>query len=786
VNVTVPHRWLRSAFERLRPGREPRGHGCGTPMQQTPQHAGASSAPAATTRLRDRFRAHSAEIWSGFALALIALILVGTVSMLTTNQFTRNSGEVSHTFAVFDRLESLQQQITSVRSSTRAYVVTGAANMLASASEARGSIAKTLGEIRRLVADNPAQIERTDELRAAVARWLALADQIIAIHQNQGQTAALEFARTHDSETIAAEVNRRIDGMIAAEQALLDRRRSVEQDSARLAMDVSTYGTLAAVAFVIFAGVYIYKALRTLRTTTLLAERSARDARERGEELKAQAEVARLGREQFVGLLESATDAILTVDANGHITYANRRTTECFGYSLPELLGMEIEQLLPQASRAAHRGYRDAFIREPRVRPMTPDLDLSARRKDGTVFPVEVGLSPVTGQKGLQILATIRDVTQTRRAQEHRARIAALVEASRYAIISYTLDGTVLTWNEGARIVYGWRPEEMIGRDVGAIIPDRSMAEHLHQVEEIAAGRGAREYEAARRRKDGSLVQVAVSKAPIHDAHGKVAAISTISYDITERIRTERELRERTEELARSNADLEQFAYVASHDLQEPLRMVASYLQLIAQRYQGRLDADADDFINYAVDGARRMKQLINDLLNFSRAGRGPEPRPIDLNRALERALAILALAIEENHAVVNVDGLPRVMGDEARLAEVFQNLVSNAIKFRGAQPPRIRIGARREDGFWTISVADNGIGIDPAYNDRIFAMFQRLHGREEYSGTGIGLAICKRIVERTGGRIWVESEPGCGATFSFTLPAAKEDAGAQTNVSQS
>jgi PAS domain S-box-containing protein len=755
-------------------------------MQETPQHAGDSHAPVSLAGVGDRSRVHAAEIWSGYALALVTLIVVGTLAMYTTVQFERTSAMVRHTYVVIERLESLRQQVTSVRDATRAYAISGDSRLLAPAQEARGSIASGLEELRVLVSDNPPQVERSDGLRGAVERDLAILDQLAAARGSQGQAAALESARMRESASAAADVNQRIAQMIVVERALLGKRLSAERDSARMAMRVIVYGTLAAVVFVVFAGVFIFEALRAFRASTLYAESSARAAREHGEELALQAEAARLGREQFVGLLESAADAILTVDAQGRIAYANRQTAECFGYPVSELVGMEIEELVPEANRDAHRKYRAKFISEPRVRPMTSGLDLYARRKDGTKFPVEVSLSPVTGHSGLQVMATIRDATQAKRAQEYLAQISALVEASRYAIISYKPDGTVLTWNESARILYGWSPEEMIGRDVSALIPADGMADHRDRVARVAAGEGAQEYETTRRHKDGSLVQVTVSKVPILDAHGKVAAISTISYDLTERVRVERELRERTRELARSNAELEQFAYAASHDLQEPLRMVASYLQLIAQRYRGRLDADADDFINYAVDGARRMKQLINDLLNFSRAGRGGNPHPVELAGSFNRALAVLALAIEENHAVVTADALPRVIGEESGLAEVFQNLISNAIKFRSAAAPRIHIGAVHEDGYWIISVADNGIGIDPAYNDRIFAMFQRLHGREEYSGTGIGLAICKRIVERMGGRIWVESQPGCGATFRFALPQAQEDESAQTSTGQS
>jgi signal transduction histidine kinase len=236
-------------------------------------------------------------------------------------------------------------------------------------------------------------------------------------------------------------------------------------------------------------------------------------------------------------------------------------------------------------------------------------------------------------------------------------------------------------------------------------------------------------------------------------------------------VEARQKLEESVAELGRSNADLQQFAYVASHDLQEPLRMVSSYTQLIARRYKGKLDADADEFIAFAVDGANRMQRLILDLLAYSRvntAGRQFEPTAMET--VLKAALNNLTNAVKESQAVITHDPLPAVMGDDKQLAQLFQNLLSNAVKFGGAQPPRIHISAKQTDGEWLFSVRDHGIGLDPQYADRIFVIFQRLHTRAEYPGTGIGLAICKKIVERHGGRIWVESELGKGATFYFTL----------------
>jgi len=238
----------------------------------------------------------------------------------------------------------------------------------------------------------------------------------------------------------------------------------------------------------------------------------------------------------------------------------------------------------------------------------------------------------------------------------------------------------------------------------------------------------------------------------------------------------EQRVQERTTELSRSNAELEQFAYVAAHDLQEPLRKMVGFTQLLAEQYQGRLDSDADELINYVVDGATRMQQLIRELLAYSRVGsKLHAPRPIDCEEVLRRSLANVQAALEESRAVVTHDPLPTVTADGDLLVQVLQNLIDNAVKFKGPDPPSVHIHAERRSDEWVFSVRDHGIGIDPQFKEHIFVIFQRLHSRTEYSGTGIGLAICKKAVERQGRRIWVDSEPGKGATFYFTLPACRD-----------
>jgi light-regulated signal transduction histidine kinase (bacteriophytochrome) len=272
--------------------------------------------------------------------------------------------------------------------------------------------------------------------------------------------------------------------------------------------------------------------------------------------------------------------------------------------------------------------------------------------------------------------------------------------------------------------------------------------------------------------KNGRITPVLYNASVYRGESGEVIGLFAAARDITERKKAEEILKAKIEELARSNAELEQFAYVSSHDLQEPLRMISSYLQLLQRRYEGNIDEKADKYIHFAVDGAFRMQNLINDLLEFSRVTtRAGETTPTDCELVLNQVLSNLDLYIKENRATVSYGHLPEVMADNIQLAQVFQNLIINGIKFHSEEAPQICIAAEKKAKEWVFSVQDNGIGIDPQYSERIFEVFKRLHNKEEYPGTGIGLAVCKKIIEKHSGLIWVESELGRGSTFYFTLP---------------
>lgn len=336
-------------------------------------------------------------------------------------------------------------------------------------------------------------------------------------------------------------------------------------------------------------------------------------------------------------------------------------------------------------------------------------------------------------------------------------------------------EGRIRLVNRAEREMLGYTAEEMLGRPVWEFSQDpEGSRERL--LSKFSGKMPLKPHERRFLRRDGTVLTMELHETAVLDGENRMVGIRTVALDITERKRNEEILAWQTGELARSNTELEQFAYVASHDLQEPLRMVASYTQLLARRYKGKLDSDADEFIAFAVDGASRMQTLINDLLAYSRLGRrGGQMRPVDAEDVLARVFADLHASIAETGADVKCGPLPTLAVDPVQFGQLMQNLISNAIKFRTGERPRVRVTAERCGYAWRFCVADNGIGIDPSYSERIFQIFQRLHTRSEYPGTGIGLAICRKIVERHGGRIWVESQQGQGARFFFLIPDPPE-----------
>ena len=533
-------------------------------------------------------------------------------------------------------------------------------------------------------------------------------------------------------------------------------------------------------------------------------------------------------------LADNVSDLIFTMDTDLKFTYVSPAVMRLRGYSVQEALGQKLEDALTPGSVES---LTQAFLsdlaaeqveQEDLFSPRTLEVELE--RKDGSTVWAEVNMTPLRDAGGgpAGILGVVRDVSERKRAEEElqkakeelehrvRDRTAALLKTNeqlqleigerkrieealrenerRYRLLAENVTDVIWTMDLDQRLTYvgpsvtrqrGYSVEEALSQTMEEILTPACLelavgviSEELDiEAMEQTEPQRSRTVELEMRCKDGSVIWTETTANILRDADGEAIGIMGVSRDITDRKRADEKLQQTMAELARSNAELEQFAYVASHDLQEPLRMVSSYVQLLARRYKGKFDADADDFISYAVDGASRMQSLINDLLSYSRVGRLGKPFALtDCEAVLYGTITNLNVAIQESGAVITHDPLPTIMADGSQIMQVFQNLIGNAIKFRGDEPPHIHVSAERREDSWVFSVRDNGIGIAPEFHQRVFLVFQRLHSRSEYPGTGAGLAICQKIVGRHGGSIWVESEPGKGAVFYFTIAVSREE----------
>ncbi|MBI1176340.1 PAS domain S-box protein [bacterium] len=515
------------------------------------------------------------------------------------------------------------------------------------------------------------------------------------------------------------------------------------------------------------------------------ASKIARDITER----IAAARALHEAEERLQAIIQNMSEGLVISDMEGRLIYWNPAALQMHGISREE----EWNRLLPEFTNVFELRSTEQELLPLESWPMArilrgesvQDLVVHLRRpRDDWSRVVSYSGKRATDAEGNELaFLIIRDITARvlaeAKVKESFREITNLKSAlDEHAIVAITDPAGKINYvNDKFCAISGYTREELIGQDHRIVNSGFHPKEFIRGLwNTIKAGR-VWQGEIKNRAKGGGYYWVDTTIVPFSDHEGKIREFVAIRADITELKNAEEALRVHADELLRSNKDLEQFAYIASHDLQEPLRAVAGCLQVLQRRYASKIDERADELIKHSVDGAYRMQSLIEGLLAFSRVGtRGKQFGPVDTNTALQNALRNLETAIAETHAVITQDPLPSVKGDPTQLILLFQNLIGNALKFHGEKPPAVHVSARRDGGDWVFAVRDKGIGMDRAHFERVFVIFQRLHTRREYPGTGIGLAICRKIVERHGGRIWVESEPGDGCTFLWTMPAGPAD----------
>ncbi len=677
---------------------------------------------------------------AGFGVALAALVGIGAFSFLSLSRLKNTSNQVEHTYKVINKLGTLLSQLTDAETGQRGYLLTGELRYLKPYNNAIASIDKNLDELQKLTANNPDQQQHMTQLSPLITFKLAELKETITLRQSQGYEAALRVVKTDRGKQAMEEI-RSIVKVMEDEELQLLKQRSEQQQAQRTLLTLS--GSLIGVL--------------SLGGAVLLLNRNVFQRRQSEKTLEST-------EQKFRQMAENIHEVFWMSSADlSEVLYISPAYQQIWGRNCESLYTNPKSFL-----EAIHPEDRERVIANLQQNIKTEfDIEYRIIWQDGTVRWIWDRSVPIYNQVGevYRRAGIAQDISDRKQAEQKIRFQSRLLNAVEQAVIATDLEGNIIYWNHYAEVLYGWSAAEVMGRLVVDVVPAASTKEQAAklmsrlQVGESWSG------EFLVQRRDGTTFPAMVFDSPIYNEQGSLIGIVGVSVDITERKRAE-------EELQRSNAELQQFAYVASHDLQEPLRMVSSYTQLLAECYQGQLDAQADKFIAFATEGATRMQQLLEDLLDYSRVSRRPQPfEPINCTTILKDVLTDLAVTMQESSAVVTADSLPTVLGDRTQLRQLLQNLISNAIKFRREEPPLVHISAEPQEDFWLFTVRDNGIGIDPQFAERIFVLFQRLHSRQEYPGTGIGLAICKKIVERHAGRIWVESHLGEGSTFYFTLP---------------
>ena len=698
------------------------------------------------------------KVQLSFGSAIAILFVLGAFSYRSMVVSSESDQSVWRTHEVLESLQQLLFAMQSIESSSRGFVLTGEESYLDTYRADLLSADMHEALVRNLTVDNPEQQRRLPALEELAAQRIRFAEAVISLRRAKGFEAAVDAIRSGRGERIMNEFQAVVRQLQDEELRLLVQRKADAEQRLGQTKTGLIFGAVVALLITAAAGLSVQ-----------------RDSSRRG----LAEEALRESEERYRMLLDGVQNyAIFMMDPRGQIVSGNAGAERIKGYTGDQIIGRNFSCFfLPED---IERGRPEQILRMIAASGRHEEQLMRVRR-DGTRYLASVTLTALRDAAGnlrgiAEISHDLSDITERKQTEEKYRTLFNSIDEG-YCTIEVLFDESdkpidyrFLELNPS--FVKQTGIQNALGKRIREIAP-------LHEEYWFEIyGKIALTGEPARFEHFAAQLHRWFDVYAFRVGTPREGKVSVLFRDITKRKEAEALLLQKVEELNRSNKELGQFAYVASHDLQEPLRMVASYTQLLSRRYKGKLDSDADEFIAFAADGASRMQRLIQDLLTYSRVGtKEKDLRDTSSEETLQQALVNLRGAIEESGAVVTHDPLPTVLADEMQLIQLFQNLVGNAIKYQNPGVPRVHISAAKNGGEkWIFSVQDNGLGIDSQYFERIFGMFQRLHKREEFSGTGIGLAICKKIVERHGGSISVESQPGEGSTFRFALAGSERN----------
>ncbi len=660
------------------------------------------------------------------------------------------------------RLFNLEQ---TMGTSARGYMVSENDIFLESFNKSISAIYQSIDELKKLIQKNPIQRSRIDSLSFLVNRNIELRRHLIVLRQSKGYDTANQFFGIGIIQKNTEKLREISNNIESDENALLSKQKAEHEKSLRDTYIITFLFEFIIILLLVIAFIIIYKNTQVLN--------------------KAKSEIKK-NNLYLETILENIPNMIFVKDCEDlRFININKAGGKLIGVSRKELIGKNDYDLFSK-ERADHFTKADReVITEGKLLDI-PEEKITTSRGERWLHTKKIPVIDDNG-KPLYLLGISEDITEKKIANDElkiaTEQVFDLYNNAPCGYHSVNSEGVFVNMNDTELKWLGYKREEVIGKlNLADIIAPESMGHFLQIVQDFKDTGVVRDILLDLLRKDGTIFPVMISSIAIKDEKGNHLKSRSTVFDYTERKvlddriqlfnqQLEKKVAEKTAELKASNVELERFAYVASHDLQEPLRMVTSFLQLLEKKLEGTLDETDKKYIDFAIGGAERMKKLIHDLLEYSRLGNSTEAiKNVDCNELLSTLRSFFKIRMEETKAILDIKPLPVIQGSPSQIQQLFQNLLGNAIKYHSDEIPEIEIGSEEHEEYWQFYVKDNGIGIDPKFFDKVFIIFQRLHHKADYSGTGIGLAICKKIVERHGGRIWVESELGKGSTFYFTI----------------